>query len=157
MVLLGCDTEKKILGTFVAGAAHGIDGSPVLCGKAGMCKTALLGFSDEVDPTTRIINIAGIENESEISFATLHRHLLPMLDELDYLPSNQRDVLGSAFGLTDQIAADRFLVGLAALFLLVEYEMPRGLLGILDDAQFADLGSLHVLAFSAAFMGAELR
>jgi DNA-binding CsgD family transcriptional regulator len=155
MVLVGRDTEKRILARLVAGAADGISSALVLYGEPGMGKTVLLDFAAEVDPSIRCIKIAGIETESEISFAALHRLLLPLLDELDSLPSNLRDALGSAFGLTNQNPADLFLVGLATLSLLAQNALPNGLLCNVDDAQWLDPESLQALTFVARRLMAD--
>jgi DNA-binding CsgD family transcriptional regulator len=153
-VLFGRETEQEILGRLISAAADGISGALVLYGEAGMGKTALLDSAAEVDPKLRLIKIAGTESESEISFAALHRLLLPLLDNLDRLPPNQRDALGSAFGLSDQAPA-LFLVGLATLSLLAEYSVPNGLLCIVDDAQWIDPESLQVLTFVARRLMAD--
>jgi DNA-binding CsgD family transcriptional regulator len=155
MVLLGRGTELGILARLVSATADGISGALVLYGEAGMGKTTLLDFAAKQDPTIRSIRIAGIEAESEISFAALHRLLLPLLDEIDRLPVNQRNALESALGLTSQVPADLFLVGLATLSLLAEYAGPCGLLCVIDDAQWLDPESMQALTFVARRLMAD--
>lgn len=154
-VLFGRETERETLGRLIAAVTDGISGALVLYGEAGMGKTALLGFATELNPTIQSIQIVGIEAEREIPFAALHRLLLPLLADLARLPSNQRDALASAFGLTEQVPADLFLVGLATLSLLAEYAVPNGLLCIIDDAQWLDPESLQVLTFVARRLMAD--
>ena len=62
-----------------------------------------------------IARAAGVESEMELAFAGLHQLCAPLLDRLERLPGPQRDALGTAFGLRDGTAPDRFLVGLAVL------------------------------------------
>jgi DNA-binding CsgD family transcriptional regulator len=154
-VLLGREAEKGTLARLVAAAADGISGALVLYGDVGMGKTTLLGFAAEVDPDIRFAKIAGIETENQLPFAGLHRLLLPFLGGLDDLPSNQRNALTAAFGLSDQRPADVFLVGLATLSLLAVYAIPKGLLCVIDDAQWLDPESLQALTFVARRLMAD--
>ena len=65
-----------------------------------------------------IARAAGVESEMELAFAGLHQLCAPFVDRLERLPGPQCDALGTAFGLSDGDAPDRFLVGLAVLSLL---------------------------------------
>lgn len=78
-----------------------------------------------------------------------------MLDRRDRLPAPQRDALGSAFGLTPGIAADRFLVGLAVLGLLADVAEEQPLLCVVEDAQWLDQASAQALAIAARRLYAE--
>ena len=82
-----------------------------------------------------------------LGFAALHQLLLPFLDEFDALPPLQARALRSAFGLGDEAAPDLFLVGLATLTLLAAAAAPRGLLVVVDDAQWLDQETADVLGF----------
>ena len=154
MVLLGREAERGILARLVTAAADGLSGALVVYGDVGMGKTTLLGFAAEVDPDIRFTEIAGIETESQLPFAALHRLLLPLLDGLDDLPPNQRNAMAAAFGLSDQSPADVFLVGLATLSLLAAYAIPNGLLCVIRR-EWLDPESLQVLTFVARRLMAD--
>jgi DNA-binding CsgD family transcriptional regulator len=91
----------------------------------------------------------------ELAYAALQQLCAPFLDRLDRLPGPQRDALGTVFGLRDGAAPDRFLVGLAALSLLSDVAEERGLVCIVDDAQWLDVASALALAFVARRLEAE--
>ena len=127
----------------------------VLRGEAGVGKTALLEYLQERASGCRIARAAGVESEMELPFAGLHQLCAPMLDRLERLPAPQRDALGTAFGLSDGDAPDRFLVGLAVLSLLSEVAEERPLVCLVDDAQWLDRASAQALAFVARRLVAE--
>ena len=91
----------------------------------------------------------GVESEVALSYAGLHRLLIPFLSDLDVLPVLQRNALRSTFGLGPEspTASEPFLVGLATLSLLARVAASRGLLCIIDDAHWVDTESLDALAF----------
>ena len=102
-----------------------------------------------------IARAVGVESEMELAYAGLQQLCAPFLDHLERLPSPQRDALGTAFGLRDGAAPDRFLVGLAVLSLLSDIAERRPLVCIVDDAQWLDAASAQALAFVARRLGAE--
>jgi hypothetical protein len=57
---------------------------------------------------------------------------------LDSLPEAQADALATALGLRSGAVDDRFLISLGALALLAEAAEQRGLLCVVDDAQWLD-------------------
>jgi DNA-binding CsgD family transcriptional regulator len=79
----------------------------------------------------------------------------PFLDRLERLPGPQRDALGTAFGLRDGDAPDRFIVSLAVLSLLSDVAEGRPLVCTVDDAQWLDAASAQALAFVARRLGGE--
>ena len=127
----------------------------VLRGEAGVGKTALLEYLLERASGCRVARAAGVESEMELPFAGLHQLCAPMLDRLERLPGPQRDALGTAFGLREGDAPDRFLVGLAVLSLLSDVAEERPLVCVVDDAQWLDRASAQALAFVARRLVAE--
>ena len=91
----------------------------------------------------------------ELAYAGLQQLCAPFLDRAERLPGPQRDALGTAFGLRDGDAPDRFLVGLAVLSLVSDVAEDRALVCIVDDAQWLDAASPQALAFVARRLGAE--
>src|SRR5690606_8345238 len=121
----------------------------VLRGEAGVGKTALVDYLVERGSGCRVVRVAGVESEMELAFAGVHQLCSQVLDRLSDLPGPQRNALGTALGLSEGEAPDRFLVGLAVLSLISEVADQRPLLCLVDDAQWLDRASAEVLAFVA--------
>jgi DNA-binding CsgD family transcriptional regulator len=103
----------------------------------------------------RVLRAAAAEAESAFAYATLHRLLHPVLDQLSMLPEPQADALRVAFGLSPGEAPDRFLVSVAVLTLLSEVAGEGSALYVVDDLQWADTPSAEVLAFAARRLETE--
>jgi DNA-binding CsgD family transcriptional regulator len=88
-----------------------------------------------------------VESELDLGFAALHQLVMPFRGRVEGSPPPQRDALGVAFGLETGPPPDRVLVGLAVLSLLASVAQDQPLLCIVDDAQWLDVESVHVLAF----------
>jgi hypothetical protein len=153
--LLGRQRECETLSSLVAAAKAGRSQSLVLRGEPGIGKTALLEFLLDRATGCRVGQAAGVESEMELPYAGLHQLCGPFLERLERLPTPQRDALGTAFGLREGSAPDRFLVGLAVLTLLsgVADELP--LVCVVDDAQWLDQASTQTLEFVARRLRAE--
>ncbi len=153
--LLGRRSECAALDQLVASVRAGPSRALVLRGDAGVGKSVLLEYLAQDSSGIGIARAAGVESEMELAYAGLQQLCAPFLDRLERLPGPQRDALGTAFGLRDGDAPDRFLVGLAVLSLLSEVAEERPLICIVDDAQWLDAASAQVLAFVARRLGAE--
>jgi DNA-binding CsgD family transcriptional regulator len=153
--LLGRRSECSALDQLVASVCAGASRALVLRGEAGVGKSALLEYVVQHASGCCIARAAGVESEMELAFGGLHQLCAPFVDRLERLPGPQRDALGTAFGLRDGHAPDRFLVGLAVLSLLSEVAEERPLVCLVDDAQWLDATSAQVLAFAARRLGAE--
>jgi DNA-binding CsgD family transcriptional regulator len=127
----------------------------VLCGEAGVGKTALLEYVSTRASRWRVARAAGVESEVELAFAGVQQLCAPMLGRLDRLPGPQRDALATAFGLRAGDTPDRFLVGLAVLMLLSDAAEEQPLVCLVDDAQWLDQASRQTLAFVARRLLAE--
>src|SRR5438309_1114209 len=148
-VLHGRRVEREALGGLLGAVRGGQSRVLVLCGEAGVGKTALVEAAISTGSGFRVVRAAGVESEMELPFAALQQLCAPALDRLERLPEPQRDALGVAFGLRAGDAPDRFLVGLAVLNLLSEVAGERPLLCVVDDAQWLDRASAQALAFAA--------
>ncbi len=153
--LAGRGPESARLDRLLTDARAGQSAVLVLRGEPGMGKTALLGYAAERAAGFQVVRAAGAESEMELPFAGLHQLCGPMLGGLGRLPPPQRDVLGTAFGLSSGTQPDRFLIGLAVLSLLSDTAEERPLLCLVDDAQWLDRSSAQVLAFVARRLQAE--
>ncbi|HET9387712.1 MAG TPA: AAA family ATPase, partial [Gemmatimonadales bacterium] len=153
--LLGRTAERERLAALIAAARSGTSATLVVSGEAGVGKTALLRDVFSRATGIRLVRVSGVESEMEFAFAGLHQVCAPFLDRIDILPAPQRDALGTALGLRDSAAPDRFLIGLAVLSLLAEVAETQPLACVVDDAQWLDRASLQVLGFVARRLGAE--
>ena len=127
----------------------------VLRGEAGIGKTALLEYLVASASDLRVVRAVGVESEMELAFASLHQLCAPLLDRIKELPAPQRRALETVFALSDGVAPDRFLVGLAVLSLFAAEAEQRPLLCVVDDAQWLDRASELTLAFVARRLLAE--
>jgi DNA-binding CsgD family transcriptional regulator len=148
-------TEREQLDRLLAHVREGQSEVLVLRGEAGIGKTALLRYAARQASGFRVAQVAGVEAEMELPFASAHQLCGPMLARLDALPRPQRDALSVALGLAAGEVPDPFLVALAVLSLLSAVAEERPLLCLVDDAQFVDAASVQVLAFVARRLGAE--
>src|SRR5271165_1400980 len=155
--LFGRSTERELLGQLLARCAEELSAALMLRGEPGTGKTALL--DDTAAAATargmRIARLTGVEPETQLGYAALHRLLLLFPEYLERLPGQQRDALRVAFGLAAGPSPDRFLVALAVLTLLAEEASEEPLVCIVDDAQWLDPESAVVLAFAARRLQAE--
>jgi hypothetical protein len=153
--LRGRRSECEALDGLIAGVRSGESRVVVLCGEAGVGKTALLEYVSNRASGCRMARAAGVESEMELAFAGLHQLCAPMLGRLDRLPAPQRDAVATAFGLRAGDAPDRFLVGLGALTLLSDAAEERPVVCLIDDAHWLDQASRQALAFVARRLLAE--
>jgi DNA-binding CsgD family transcriptional regulator len=146
-----CARLDELLGA----VGRGESGALVLRGEAGMGKTALLDYAASQGEGSTVLRAVGVESEMELPFASLHQLCLPLLDGLEQLPPPQRDALRTAFGLSSSARPDQFLVGLAVLTVLSDAAESRPIICLVDDAQWLDRCSAHVLSFVARRLQAE--
>ena len=133
----------------------------VVLGEPGVGKTALL--RDLVDScqgaaagaAVRVLRTAGVESESPLPYAALHR-LLRSVTDLDRLPGPQARALRVAFGLEDGPTVEPFLVGVASLSVLTDVAEPDvPVLCLVDDAHWLDSASADALLFAARQLSAD--
>jgi DNA-binding CsgD family transcriptional regulator len=154
-MLHGRDGEAAALGALLDGAREGRSGALVLRGEAGIGKSALLAQAAAAAEGMAVIRSAGIEFEAELPYAGLQLLLRKAMGSLPALPGPQRRALRTAFGLASDGAAEPMFVGLAVLSLLADHAGERGLLCVVDDAQWLDRASVDALAFAARRLDAE--
>ncbi|WP_455431961.1 helix-turn-helix transcriptional regulator [Streptomyces justiciae] len=153
-MLQGRQAECAQLDQLLDAVRDGASRALVIRGEAGVGKTALLDHLAGREQF-RICRISGVQSEMELAFAALHQLCAPMTDEIEHLPTAQRDALRAALGMGPGQVPDRFLVGLATLGLLAETARHQPIVCLVDDAQWLDQASLQVLAFTARRLLAE--
>ena len=154
--LRGRRDELAELEALVRRARVGHSGALVVCGEAGVGKTALLDHViAEAGTTVRTERIVASQSEMELAYAGLQQLCGNMMGSAARLPAPQQEAIEAAFGLRSAAAPSPFLVGLALLGLLTEAAEDRGLLCVVDDAQWLDQASARALAFAARRLDAE--
>jgi DNA-binding CsgD family transcriptional regulator len=148
-MLYGRALESARLDALFADAAAGRGGVVVVRGDPGVGKTALLEDACSRATGARVLWTQGIESESPLAFAALHRLLRPVLPQLDRLPPPQARALRAAFGELEGAIGDRFVVFVATLGLLSEAAEERPIIAVADDAQWLDAASAEALLFVA--------
>ncbi|HEU5211170.1 MAG TPA: AAA family ATPase [Gaiellaceae bacterium] len=154
-MLRGRATELGRLDELLDAARQGTSGAVVLRGEAGIGKTALLDHVAARAGDARLLRAEGAQADIELPFAALQQLCSPLLGDIARLPTPQHDALGTAFGLRAGPRPDPFLVGLAVLTLLSDAAEAQPLVCLVDDAQWLDRASAHVLAFVARRLDAE--
>ncbi|SFU03365.1 AAA ATPase domain-containing protein [Geodermatophilus amargosae] len=161
-MLHGRGAERARLDGVVAGAAASRGGALVVRGEPGVGKTALLSDLGERTGDATVLWTAGIESESPLAFAALHRLLRPLLGRLDDIPPVQAHALRRALGerqalvrAADAGGDDRFLVFAAVLSLLAEAAEQQPLVCVVDDAHWLDTASAEALLFVARRIAAD--
>ena len=148
--LLGREYETTLLRGLVE-HARDRGGSVVVRGEAGIGKSALLVEVSRLAAAAglRVLSTAGVQSEARVAFSGLHQLLRPVMSQVDALPDPQRRAVLAAFGRTEAVAPDLFLIALATLNLLGEAAAHAPILLVVEDAHWLDRGSADVLAFIA--------
>jgi DNA-binding CsgD family transcriptional regulator/tetratricopeptide (TPR) repeat protein len=154
-LLLGRHDERSALDALVADARADVGGAIILCGEAGIGKTALLQHVVDSAADFQVFRTAGIEAEMELPFAAVQQLAHAATDVVAALPLPQRMALEKVQGAREGDAPDPLLVGLAVLTVLSELAGKRPLLCVVDDAQWLDSDSAQALAFAARRVGRE--
>ena len=82
-MLIGRESERRVIEPLIAGARVGQSGVLVLVGEAGIGKTALLDWAASRGAGMTILRATGIEAEREVPFGGLLQLLRPVLDLID--------------------------------------------------------------------------
>ncbi|HYN93553.1 MAG TPA: AAA family ATPase, partial [Pilimelia sp.] len=154
-MLHGRDTERARLAALLDQAGRGSAGAIVIHGEAGVGKSALLDDLVAGAGDARVLRAQGLESESPLAFAALHRLVRPILPLLDRLAVPQARALRVAFGQEDGPAVDPFLIAVATLSALTQAAEERPVLCVVDDAHWLDDASANALLFAARRIAAD--
>jgi DNA-binding CsgD family transcriptional regulator len=148
--LIGREAPLAALSAAIAAAGDHGD-AIMLAGERGIGKTACVLAAQQVAQAAGrlVVCAVGSAAESALPFAGLHRLLQPFLPMADALPLVQRRGLLRALGMQDGPPPDLFVVSLATLNLVDEATKDGSLLMTVDDLQWLDEESRHVLDFAA--------
>jgi DNA-binding CsgD family transcriptional regulator len=146
--VIGRDDELAAIDAFLTMAARQPCGL-VLSGELGIGKTVLweTAVARAVDRGGTVLLHRGVQAEAEFAFAGLSDLVAPVLDAVaDVLAPPRRRALEVALLLADApTAPDPRAIGLAFLDVLGELARTGPLLVALDDIQWLDASSAHVL------------
>jgi hypothetical protein len=153
--LYGREPERAELAALVVEARAGRAGVLVVLGEPGVGKSALVLDLVSDLRAARVLRTAGVESESPLPFAALHRLLRPVID-FERLPVPQAGALRVAFGLEGGPPVEPFLVGTATLSVLTDAAVEDGLVVcVVDDAHWLDSASADALLFAARQLDAD--
>ena len=115
---MGRDVERAQLRELLADAREGRSRVLVVCGEAGVGKTALLDDAVERAAGMRVVRAVGVESEATMPFGALFDVCRPLLGSIGDLPDRQRRALEGALAMGPAGDGDRFAIGAATLNLL---------------------------------------
>jgi DNA-binding CsgD family transcriptional regulator len=153
--LVGRDAELDRIDRLLRGAREGRSDVLVVCGPAGIGKSALLDAARGLANDMQILACRGVESEARLPFAGLHQLLRPLLDDTRALPRPQARALRCALGLESGAASEPFLVSVAVLSVLGAASQRRPVTCLIDDAQWIDDATLGALVFAARRLNGE--
>ncbi|MGO9753888.1 MAG: ATP-binding protein [Solirubrobacteraceae bacterium] len=153
--LAGREPERAAIERLLAGAVAGQSGVLVLRGEAGIGKSALLEVSRRGAAGMTVLEVTGVETESDLAFAGLFGLLRPVLAFAGELPAVQAAALEGALGLASSADPDRFLVSAAALGLIAAAAEHQPVVCVVDDAHWLDTPSADAMVFVARRLRGE--
>ena len=153
--LLGRIGERQRLAGLLRAARAGRGGAVVLCGEAGIGKSALLEDLADKAQDCCVGRVAGVESEMELAYAGLQQLCAPFIGRLADLPAVHRNALRKVFGLGTGSPPNRFLVGMAVLDLIAMAAQAQPLVWLVDDAQWLDRSSVQAIGFVGRRLLAE--
>ncbi len=153
--LVGREPERVTIERMLAGAVEARGAALVLRGEAGIGKSALLELALRPAAAMTVLQVTGVEAESDLAFAGLFGLLRPILGLAGELPAVQAVALEGALGLAPSADPDRFLVSAAALGLIAAAAEHQPVVCVVDDAHWLDTPSAEALVFGARRLRGE--
>ncbi|MFE6895197.1 AAA family ATPase [Streptomyces sp. NPDC057694] len=148
-LLIGREQELERISAFLAYPYSG--GALLMSGEPGVGKTVLLDAIAEsaADAGARVLRVAGVQFEADISYAALNQALLPLKDTVEALGSAHREALHIALGFGAGQPPERLVVFNAALAALQDAAGETPVLIAVDDLPWVDRVSAAVFGFIA--------
>ncbi|HTJ69769.1 MAG TPA: AAA family ATPase [Actinospica sp.] len=153
--LLGRRREIEELDRLLREVGEGHSRVLVLRGEAGIGKSALLDHVAARAEGARVVRAAGIESESDFTYAVLERVCAPLMRYAEHLPPHQVDALDVAFGERDGEPPKQLVLGMAVLMLFSFAAADSPTVCLVDDAHWMDRHSRQILMFVARRLDAE--
>ena len=154
-MLVGRDLESVHLAELLDRARHGSSASLIVSGEPGVGKSALLEELVAGAGEVVVLRTQGLEAESPLAFAALHRLLLPVMRLREHLPAPQARALRVAFGEEDGPPVEPFLVAVATLSMLTAAAEESTVLCVVEDAHWLDSATADALLLCARRLGAD--
>lgn len=148
-MLVGRESEQRVLQRLIAGARVGSSGVLVITGDPGIGKTALVEEAASRAAGMQVLRARGTESERAVPFGGLLQLLRPAISEIERIPAPQRDALASALALRPGAPVDRFAVGAATLSTLCRLAETSPVALLVDDVHLLDRPSAEALLFAA--------
>ncbi|MEO6998333.1 MAG: AAA family ATPase, partial [Terracoccus sp.] len=155
-LLFGRDTDFGPIAAWLRGVGE-TGTAALVTGPAGIGKTSLLrhAWEQALDQGMLAVSATGVQSETMLPFAALHQLLHPIATRIEQLWPAQRSVLRTVFGQVSGQPSEPYLVALAVLELLTEVAAEAPLLVVVDDAQWIDSATVHVVSFLARRIEAD--
>ena len=147
--LPGRDRARSAIGVLLTDAAAGRGGALLVTGPVGIGRSRLLAETIRAADAHTVLLTAGTEQETDLSYAGLHRLIAPLLPLDDALCAQQAACLRRAVEHGDCPPGRRLALSVAVLALLAEAATRNPVLCCVDDAPALDPASASVLAFVA--------
>jgi len=154
-MLYGRADELATLTALLDAARQGDSHSIVVRGESGIGKSALVNELKANAHGFHVLEVRGVESESDFAYGGLLRLLQPAMPLVHRLPPGQASALRTAFGLEQAGSAERLLVSVGVLSLVAELAEERPVLCLVDDAHWLDPASAKALGFVARRLQVE--
>ncbi|MDX2649539.1 AAA family ATPase [Streptomyces sp. PA03-1a] len=145
--LFGRARERAELDGLLAGLPER-GGAVLLTGEPGVGKSELLAYAAR-GHAGRVLRARGVESEAVLPYSVLADVLLPLRAHFAELPPPQRRALEGCLALSEPAEPTLYAVCSGALGVLAAAGDAEPLLVLVDDLQWADSSSRHVLQFVA--------
>ncbi|MGB9012406.1 MAG: AAA family ATPase, partial [Aeromicrobium sp.] len=154
-MLIGRETELRVLEHLITGARVSRSGTLVVTGEAGIGKTSLIDAATSSVDGMNVLRAAGSPHEIGVAFGGLLQLLRPALGLIDAIPAPQSEALKVALAIRPGVPGDRFAIGAATLSLISRHAEDKPLVVIVDDAHDVDRPTAEALLFVARRLAAD--